>query len=365
MKNNHSFDKFKSKLTFEAILKSALAGLSVGLLLLGVISLICWLCGYKDGIWIALGVGAGVAVAASFIFYFAMFRPTQKQTGQRVDGLGLEERAVTMLEFEGDESFMATRQRSDAVQHIETAKPQNLKITVPNWLSGLVSGAAVFAITFSLVCGLYSSGVVKSPAENGDPLEDFVSVTYIAEEGGEIDGETDQLWKKGEDATSVTAVAMDGYTFVGWSDGNKNPGRTDLKITEDLEVTAQFEALNSGDNPEDGDFDGPGEKGDSATDQPMDGSESDGAEGDEGDGQGSPGNSEGSGSGQEEGEGKGDGEGEGAGGKWSQGNKVIDGETYYRDWLEQYSHEAMQEITSLEDLPPEIREFIEAYFESV
>lgn len=365
MNNNRIFDKFKSKLTLEAILKACLTGASAGFLVGGLIALISWLCGYKTGVWIAVGAGAGTAIAVGLLLYFLKFKPSVKQAARRVDALGLEERAITMLDYEEDNSYIADCQRNDAQAHIDAVKASSLKMALPNWLVGLASGAAVFGITFSLVCGLYMGGVVPSPSGNVDPMESFIEATYIAEEGGEIDGETDQLLKPGDDATSVTAVAMDGYVFVGWSDGNKNPGRTDLKVTADLEVTALFESLNDGDGAEEGDFDGPGNEGDSANDQPTDGSAADNAEGNEGDGNGSSGDSEGTGSSDQQGEGKGDGKGEGAGGKWSESNQIVNGEIYYRDWLEQYYEEAMQEISSMDELPPELRKFIEAYFESV
>ncbi len=365
MKDNRIFDKFKSRLTAEAVIKACLAGATAGFIVGGLIALICWLCGYKAGVWIAIGAGAGTAVIAGLLTYFLKFKPSVRQAARRVDALGLEERAVTMLDYEEVDSYMASCQRDDARAHIDSVKASSLKMTMPKFLVAMTSCAAAFGITFSLVCGLYMGGVVSSPSGNVDPMESFIEATYIAEDGGEIDGETDQLLKFGEDATSVTAVALDGYVFVGWSDGNKNPGRTDLKVTADLEVTAMFESMNDGDNPEDGDFEGPGNEGDSASDQPADGSETDGSQGNEGDGNGSPGSSEGSGNGDQEGEGKGDGKGDGAGGKWSESNQIINGEIYYRDWLEQYYEEAMQEISSMDELPPELRKFIEAYFESV
>lgn len=363
MKNNKLFEKFKTKLICEAALKSALVGLSAGLIAGGLISLICWLCGYKAGLYVAIGVGAGIAILTAIICYFAAFRPTEKEIARRIDALGLAERTITMLDYEGDESYLATVQREDAVERVKKANVKKMNIAVPKWLTGLISGAAVFGITFTLVVGLFGSDILDSPTSPVDPLENFYEVIYIAEDGGEIDGEEAQLCQLGENATSVTAVAMDGYMFDGWSDGNKNPGRTDLNITDDFEVTAYFIAIDGGDGAEDGDVEGPG-NGDEASDQPADG-ESQGGEGNEGDGSGNKGDNEGTGSGEEEGEGKGDGQGEGAGGKFSESNQIVNGEIFYRDWLDQYYQEAMDRLANDEEIPDELREFIEAYYKGI
>lgn len=364
MGNNQTFDRFKRKLTVEALLNSALLSLGVGFAVAGLVALICWLCGYKEGIWVALGVGAGSALIFFPLVYFLKFRPSAVETARRVDALGLQERAVTMLEFMNDESHVAVRQRDDAQRAISSASSTALKTVIPAWIGIFVAIAFAFGTTFGVVGGLFRYEVLKSPVGTPDPMEQFVAVTYLVEDGGEIQGEADQLLLPGENATTVTAIAVDGYMFIGWDDGVKNPSRTDLKITEDLEITAMFESIDEGMDPEEGDFDGPANDGDSANDQPADGSGSE-VDGSQGDGQGNRGDGQGTGSGDQEGEGKGDGQGEGAGGQLSESNKIVDGEVYYRDWLEQYKEEAMNTISALDDLPPEIRAFIEAYYESI
>lgn len=360
MKNNQTFNKFRSKLTREAVLKAFLVGLGVGFAACGLIALICWLVGFKDGIWVALGAGFGLGLL-SVPLLFLRFRPSDIDVSRRIDALGLQERAVTMLQYQQNDSYMAARQRSDATVRVNDTDVKIMATVVPLWIVVAVICAFVFCVPFGVVSGLYKFSVIDSPASE-NPFEKFVSVSYVAEDGGEIIGETDQLLSPGEDATTVTAAAMDGYIFVGWTDGNNNPERTDLKITQDMEIYAMFESVDGdGENIENGDFDA--NEGDQATDQPGDGDGQ--ANGSDGDGSGNKGDGEGSGSGNDKGDGKGDGQGEGAGGKWSEGNKIINGEIFYRDYLSQYHAEAMQELTSLDDLPPEIREFIEAYYESV
>ena len=66
-------------------------------------------------------------------------------------------------------------------------------------------------------------------------------LTYNAGEGGHIEGETIQTVKIGNNGTTVTAVADEGYEFVGWSDGALSAERTDKEINGDLTLTALFE----------------------------------------------------------------------------------------------------------------------------
>ena len=69
------------------------------------------------------------------------------------------------------------------------------------------------------------------------------TVKYTAGEGGRIEGETEQEVAYQEDGEPVTAVAEFGYMFVKWSDGNESAERQDTRITEPLEVEAEFVRL--------------------------------------------------------------------------------------------------------------------------
>ena len=57
----------------------------------------------------------------------------------------------------------------------------------------------------------------------------------------------------GEDGTQVVAVAEDGWMFVRWSDGNRDPARTDGSVTEDMEITAIFEEVPEDEDKDDND----------------------------------------------------------------------------------------------------------------
>ena len=65
-------------------------------------------------------------------------------------------------------------------------------------------------------------------------------VTYTAGNGGSILGQAEQTVKKGNDATSVYALADIGYTFEKWSDGLTTPGRQDCNVQANINLTATF-----------------------------------------------------------------------------------------------------------------------------
>jgi len=67
------------------------------------------------------------------------------------------------------------------------------------------------------------------------------TLTYLAGSGGHVQGTTPQYVTHGGNGTTVTAVADTGYHFVGWSDDVIEASRTDIVVTGDLTVTANFE----------------------------------------------------------------------------------------------------------------------------
>ena len=66
------------------------------------------------------------------------------------------------------------------------------------------------------------------------------TLTYSAGANGSITGTTPQTVADGTDGSAVTAVADSGYHFVNWSDGVLTASRTDLAVTTDITVTANF-----------------------------------------------------------------------------------------------------------------------------
>ena len=123
--------KYHKRINRESVIKSLLLGLIVGAAVLLATSFLAWMTN-PDFLWLA--VIAFVLVTAGFtpLFYYKKYKPTTKAIAMRVDALGLEERLLTMAELEGDDSYLAKRQREDALRAMETvgwARSQVMDLT--------------------------------------------------------------------------------------------------------------------------------------------------------------------------------------------------------------------------------------------
>lgn len=74
---------------------------------------------------------------------------------------------------------------------------------------------------------------------DNEPVVKKYTLTYLAEEGGTVEGESVQVLEEGTMGTKVTAAAKDGYVFTGWSDGKTQAERTD-QADKDSTFTAKF-----------------------------------------------------------------------------------------------------------------------------
>ena len=91
--------------------------------------------------------------------------------------------------------------------------------------------------------------------KNGD---NTATVTYTVNGKGAILGASKQDVEIGGDATTVIAVANEGWIFVGWDDGYPLPSRTDKGITESVSYTAIFaEGETDEEDPDDTPADAP------------------------------------------------------------------------------------------------------------
>ncbi|MBI3192918.1 MAG: InlB B-repeat-containing protein, partial [Ignavibacteriae bacterium] len=70
------------------------------------------------------------------------------------------------------------------------------------------------------------------------------TLTYSAGPNGSLSGTLVQTVNHGTDGTAVTAVPTANYHFVNWSDGSTANPRTEVNVTRDTTVTANF-AINT------------------------------------------------------------------------------------------------------------------------
>lgn len=378
LKKDQLFQQYHRKMVREGVLSAICFGLMIGSGAIFVSALVCWLLNFTR-IWLPLAIGGGVFLIGAVLLYVLKFRPNEQTVARRIDRMGLEERTVTMLGLMGDDSYIARKQREDTREKVQNVRPEQVRASFPflNLKAGAVfalCAALVMGAGMTTVMGLTGSGVLPAPdiLPSDDKRETFYLVSYLTEGEGDILGEVDQTVLAGGDATTVVAEPADGWIFVKWSDGIKSPERTDLSLSDDLEVTAIFEEIGDGADGEDDENPNGDKEADDNKDVPddaqTDGSSSagtDGGDGGEGNSDGDKGDGSGSGNGGQQGGGKGNGRGDGAGGGWSEGNQVIDGKTDYRDVYDNYYDQAMEIIRNGGELPDYLKEFIEKYYGSI
>ena len=342
MNGDTLFRRFYGKLAREAWLKAGVWGLAAGFAAFAVTAFISWVTNFEAGIWIALGIFFGVGALVTLILYFSVFRPSTKDIARRLDSLGLEERMITMTELRSSQSYIAMRQREDAREKLGGVDPRQISFSVSALSISLSCAAGVLAAGMALLFTLSSLGLLPSGNEIFRPEEptQFVLVIYMDDEGGKIEGETDQMVPLGSSTEPVLAVADDGYVFMQWSDGVETPSRSDENVTEEIVVFAQFEQVEAGGEGSEGDSsDDPQDAPDDApTDDP---SEND-PDSDPSDGQGGAGGTENS-----------DYINEGS------------GQIHYKEKMEMYYQMAMAKLAAGEELTAEERAFLEAYMNAI
>ncbi len=313
--SDKTLQKFYWRLKSEGILKAVLLGLAIGFGILALLGGVFWLFAWKS-VWVCLLVWAAVSACSAYALYKWKFQPTTKYIARRVDDLGLHERILTMTELERDESYMAKRQREDALSALKTVRAELIKIGVSTPSICTSSAAALLGIGAVIIAFLGAAGVIPSGKDLLYP-DDSVVITYqihygVQEGKGSIQGEAKQEILQGEKASGVAAVAEDGWVFLRWSDDSKNPYRED-KATQSVTYLAVFVEIDTGRLV--------GLEDDIPSDAPGDGS---------GDPQPSPGGSEN--------------EDKETGGKYETVNQIIDGNTYYGNLFGEAYKDALNDL---------------------
>ena len=332
------FAKCFRKLVREGMLKAFLLALAIGFGVAFVVGSVTWIMG-TNALWISLGAVLGIALIATPILYFSIFRPTVKSNAKRIDRMGLEERIITMVELNDQDDLFSRLQRADAQAHLAAFDEKQLKIRVPRKIVISTSVAAVLGCVMTTLSTLAALGIILSGSDLLDPIipdppVEYVYIEYIVDAGGYIDGAEFQEIIKGEDATPILAVAEEGWVFAGWDDGGKYPDRQDSSVMTDGIYIAIF--LPAGGDGEGMPMPGDGAPADMGSDSPMD-SDMKGDDGEKGK----------------------------AGGKYEKANQVLDGQTYYRDVYDQYKDQADEDLSSDEGISEDMRDVIESYYEII
>ena len=131
---------FRNKLFLESLLRSAVNAMIVAAIGVLITAVYYRFQRLLAPIPLAAAIGGGL-FALTFAIAFLVRYPTIKKVATRVDGLGLQERVTTMLEYQHEDSQILRLQRKDAVEHIQKTEPKQMKITVKrkHWTVCLMS----------------------------------------------------------------------------------------------------------------------------------------------------------------------------------------------------------------------------------
>lgn len=364
MENKDFFKKYRARLIRAGILKSLFPGLIAAFIVTGIVALITWFTriSLSAVLGLSLGLGGAAALICIPVFYFLRFRPTKEGTARQLDALGLDERCITMCEFENDPSALASLQRGDAEERLLSVPAERLKPRVSPYAVLLTFCSLAFAVSFMTVSSLAAADVIsgggdiigsnpKTEENLPSESEEYFTVNYLVYESGtgEISGKSSQTVKKGGYTSEVYAVPAEGYAFYAWVDGDMKPSgsqenpRVDLNVRSDITVYAMFYKPDNstGGDPSQPDH-GKEEEGGGSKPDPGDDKDPD-----ESGGSDSGGSSEGGGSG-----------GETPG---RVNNGVIDGTQDYRENFDRGQFE--KELEEDKSLPDDLKDLLGDYYD--
>ncbi len=362
---NQVVEKYYSRLAKEGWLNAFISALGIGFGALLVSSLTFWATGYNHP-WVGFIIMAAATLVSMPLMYYKRFRPSKKQIAQRVDELGLKERLLTMVELEGDDSYIARRQREDAQAAIESVSSKLVKVVASVPLIVMASILALTGGAMATVSILSSSGVLSSgkdlieEAITPDPI--YYEVEFVEEGGGMLDGEIFQMVEEGMGVSEVYAIPDDDWFLHQWVwevdgveytlEGSDVFVVEDLVVNQNIVVTAYFVAVSEA---EQGQGSGEGEPGEEPPEgEPQEGEpeESEDGESEEEDNQDPPPSDQPG--------------GDQAGGEVQRNETVFDGQTDYGgDVYDNALEEATKEVESNDDIPEDLKDIIKDYFGNI
>lgn len=320
-----NFNELYKEYLKSAIFKSLIFATLISSTVLAVISFAFWYYDVKQ-FWIGLIVFA-ILEFSIFSIMFLILKPTEKKFVKRLDSLGLQQRVVTMYQYQNDDSLMAKIQRNNAIEHISKINKRLVRLATPIFIVILFAIAVVCGATTTTVAALASSEYIPSGSYTFGKLDDQFGnktefeVTFDVIGEGFIDGDIFQIVYEGEDCTPVMAIPEDGWMFVGWQYTNdKNilqsqkllgwgnddtePYHIESNVKKNLTVYAEFAEIGDPGEPDPNNPNkNPNQPNPDKPQKPSDDSPS-------------PSNP---------------GEGEGSGGRDEANNQVFNGSTFYGD----------------------------------
>ncbi len=156
------FRKFKRKVVFDALVKSVLVALSLGLTVFGGLFLLSKreVVGWSGGLCAV--VGGGVSLLAGAICYL-LFKPSDKRLARRLDReLALNEKVQTMVAFQRDDREMVELQRRNAEAILQSTPKSKIKFGRV-WRYAVALSVAVVTFVASLAVPAISHVAADPP----------------------------------------------------------------------------------------------------------------------------------------------------------------------------------------------------------
>lgn len=348
MDRKQHFEKYYSRLMWEGLCKSLLWGALAGFGLNAICALISYFTGFETGFWIALGLLVVGMAGGTPICYFKWYRPSIARNAKRLDRLGLEERLVTMIEYENDDSYIAQLQREDAKQKLAKINPKSIKFNIPKFLYVTAASCVAAGVLSSTWLGLSNAGLIPNWNQVwheqilGEQLN-RVNIMYEIMGDGEIEGDIEQSVNKGENGDVVVAVATGDSVFAGWLNMlgmvvSKNPVRNEVNVQADVYLFAAFMPAQDGEGQGEGD-----PKEGNPGDQPQKSNQD----------------------GKSESNNRNDDKSDQGGGSSIANNTIINGEEYYGMNFDMWHQSALDRLQTGQPLPDGYKQVIENYYDII
>ena len=150
MNVEQQINRFKRRIILNSTINSIIYGLIGAFVFSTIITIILFLFNTKN-IGITLLIFIFSLIVFSLICYFWRFRVTKKAMAKQIDSLGLDERVITMLEYQNDDSIFARLQREDAYKKLSEISVKQIKINIKK-VTLVVLGITLvmFAASFTL-----------------------------------------------------------------------------------------------------------------------------------------------------------------------------------------------------------------------